>query len=70
MAIDLEKIVLNMKKYRKHARLTQEELSEAAELSPDYISLIERGKRYPSLKSLFKIAEALGIEAYKLIKFD
>lgn len=70
MAIDLEKIVINLKNYRKNASLTQEELSEKANLSPDYISLIERGKRYPSLKSLFKIADALEIEAYRLIKFD
>lgn len=70
MAIDLEKIVINLKNYRKNAGMTQEELSEHAGLSPDYISLIERGKRYPSLKSLFKIADALKIEAYRLIKFD
>ena len=62
------KLKENIKKYRKRLNLSQDKLSEIAGISSDYISLIERGKRTPSLKRLCMIAKALEIEPYKLIK--
>lgn len=59
---------INIKKYREKAGLTQEQLSEAADISADYLSEIERGKKTPSMKRFFKIANALKIPAYKLLK--
>lgn len=61
------KIKENIKKYRLSQNLSQEKLSEIAGVSTDYISLIERGKRTPSIKRLCLIANALGIEPYKLL---
>ena len=61
-------IRFNIKKYRENNKLTQEQLSEIAGISSDYLSEIERGKKTPSLKRLFKIADALNIPAYKLLK--
>lgn len=61
------KIKENIKKYRISLNLSQEKLSEIAGVSTDYISLIERGKRTPSIKRLCLIAKALGIEPYKLL---
>ncbi len=58
----------NIRKYRKLKGFSQEQLSEMVDVSTDYISLIELGKRSPSLKRLYKIADCLGIEAYKLLK--
>lgn len=58
----------NIKYYRKLANLTQLKLSVITEISKDYISEIERGKTLPSLKRLEKIANALNIEPYKLLK--
>ena len=58
----------NIKKYRNAARLTQEQLSEKAGVSCDYLSEIERGKKNPSLKRLLLIADALGIEPYKFFR--
>ncbi len=58
----------NIKHYRKIANLTQLKLSVITEISKDYISEIERGKTLPSLKRLEKIANALNIEPYKLLK--
>ena len=58
----------NIKKYREKAGLTQEQLSEMAEISPDYLSEIERGKKIPSMKRFFKIAKALNIQPYQLLK--
>ncbi len=57
----------NIKNYRIANSLTQEKLADLCNISRDYISEIERGKKFPSLKRLFVIAEAMGIEAYKLL---
>ena len=51
----------NIKKYRKQKGLTQERLSELAEISCDYLSEIERGKKVPSLKRFILIANALSV---------
>lgn len=58
----------NIKKYRNEKKLSQSTLAELTDLSVDYISLIETGKRTPSLKSLLKIAEVLEVEAYKFLQ--
>ena len=49
----------NIRKVRERKSWTQEELAEKANLHISYIGQIERGLRYPSLKVLFKIADAL-----------
>ena len=56
----------NLKYYRIHQNLTQEELSELSGISSDYLSEIERGKKTPSFKRLDLIANGLNIEVYKL----
>lgn len=55
----------NIKKFRTEKKLSQEVLSEKADISCDYMSEIERGKKVPSIKTLCKIADALEIEVYK-----
>lgn len=57
----------NIKFYRKQKGLTQEELSELANISCDYLSEIERGKKIPSIKRLLAIADVLNISAYKFL---
>lgn len=46
--------------------LTQEKLAELTSLDPTYISGIERGRRNPSLKNIYKIAYALRTSVAKL----
>ncbi len=58
----------NIKKYRIIKGFTQEELSETAGISSDYLSEIERGKKVPSLKRLILIAEALEIPCANLFQ--
>jgi len=41
--------------------LTQEGLADLAGFDRTYISLIERGKRNPSLTALCRLAKALGV---------
>ena len=56
----------NLKYYRTKRGYTQEKLSEICDISTDYLSQIERGKRTPSFKRMELIANALNIEVYKL----
>lgn len=63
-------VSMNMKYYRKLKGLTQEMLAEKVEVSPVYISYIERGLKVPSLDLLGKIAEALKINPYLLLIQD
>lgn len=50
----------NVRKFRKEATLTQEQLAFAAEIDLTYVGGIERGKRNPSVLVLAKIAHAVG----------
>jgi DNA-binding XRE family transcriptional regulator len=47
--------------WREHRQLTQEALAAAAGLSTPYLSQIEGGKRVGSMKTLRRIAAALGV---------
>lgn len=69
MMVTAEQVLrTNIKKFRNAKKLTQEELSEMAGISRDYLSEIERGLRFPSMKRLDMIAVALGLDTYKLLK--
>ena len=61
----------NIAYFRRHAGLTQEELAEKAGISRAHLSAIEAPNlvRSVSLETLFNIADALGIDAYKLLVF-
>lgn len=60
----------NIAYYRKHANLTQEQLAELVGISRAHLSAIEAPKvnRNLSVELVFDIAEALHVDAYKLIK--
>jgi len=62
----LRNVYKNLKKYRIEKNLSQAELAAISDISVDYISLIENGKRTPSLKRLIILAESLNIDVYKL----
>ena len=56
----------NLRKYRTALGLSQEKFAEKCGLHRTYISDIERFQRSISLDNIQKIADALGIETYKL----
>ena len=56
----------NMKKYRKIQRISQEKLAEKADTAPNYIDMIEVGKKFPSAGMLERIAMALNIDTPEL----
>lgn len=47
--------------------MSQEKLSELADFHPTYIGGIERGERKPSVSSLVRIANGLGVHLRDLI---
>ncbi|WP_121634363.1 helix-turn-helix domain-containing protein [Tropicibacter alexandrii] len=53
----------NLKRLRKKARISQEELALRSGLDRTYISGCERGVRNPSIISIEKIADALNVPA-------
>ncbi len=59
-----------LKELRLEKSLSQEKLAHQAGLHRTYISLLEKGKRQPSLSSAMNLADALGIKlAYLLTPF-
>lgn len=51
-----------IKVLREYRGMTQRELAKAAELNPLYLSQIECGRATGGIKSLTRLAEALGVE--------
>ena len=56
-----------IRKRRQELKLTQEDLASTLGLTPQHISGIEQDKRNPSLSSLAKLAEELGITVDYLV---
>ena len=57
-----------IKIYRRNLNLSQEELAFKANLDRTYISKLEQGQMNATIKSLTKIANALEINIFILIK--
>lgn len=64
-----QKLGKQVRQFRKEKGWTQEKLGEETGLDRTYISDIERGVRNPSLKSLQKLAKALGATVSELTNF-
>ena len=67
MPINYPLIGIRIKETRNQQGTSAEELAELADLSSVYISYIENAKRKPSLESLVKICNALGITLDELL---
>ena len=57
-----------IKKYRLERFLSQEKLAFESGLDRTYISLLERGKRKPTINTLFAISRVLEVQPYRIIK--
>lgn len=57
----------NLRKYRILLGLSQEQFAEKCGLHRTYISSVERFQRNISIENIQRIADALGIESYKLL---
>jgi transcriptional regulator with XRE-family HTH domain len=58
----------NLRRCRKAAGFTQEQLAHLAGLHPTYVSLLERGQRNPGFEITVKLIGALGIKADDLYR--
>ncbi|MBU8754124.1 helix-turn-helix domain-containing protein [Priestia megaterium] len=57
-----------IKKYRLERSISQEKLAFGASLDRTFISLLERGKRKPTINTLFSISEVLEVKPSKIIQ--
>ena len=58
----------NLKKCRTFKGLSQAKLAEILDISPNFISDIESGKRWVSSDTLVNLAEVLGVEVYEFLR--
>lgn len=52
---------------RERLHLSQEELCHRADLDRTYLSGVERGVRSPNLRTILKVADALGMKLSRLM---
>jgi transcriptional regulator with XRE-family HTH domain len=57
-----------LSKAREQRRLSQENVALLCEIDRTYISRIEKGRANPTVKTLRKIANALKIKLWRLLK--
>ena len=69
--MDMRKLVgRNFEKLRKAKRFTQERFAEVSGFTQQYISGLERGRRNPTIVTLFELASALGVSHLDLVLPD
>ena len=70
MIYDMEASGKRLKKLRKQAGKTQEQIAEAVGLEPGTISRIERGVKGMSIDSLLMFSEIYGVSTDYILKGD
>lgn len=69
--MDMHKLVgRNFARLRREKGLTQEDVEARSGFSQQYLSGLERGKRNPSIVTLYEIAQALGVSHVELVTPD
>ncbi len=58
----------NLRRLRHAKRLSQDDLAYEAEMSRSYLSQLEKGAFYASLKIVGKVAAVLGVEPAELLR--
>lgn len=59
----LDTIGKNIRMFRLAKKLRQEDLAEKTGLSANYVGMVERGEKIPSLETFIKIVNALGVSS-------
>lgn len=69
--MDMRKLVgRNFARLRREKGLTQEQVEERSGFSQQYISDLERGRRNPTVITLYELAQALGVCHIELVTPD
>ena len=58
----------NVRRIRLKKGLTQEEFAAVSGFSQQYISGLERGRRNPTVVTLYELARALGVSHMELVR--
>lgn len=67
--MDMRKLVgRNVRTMRQARGMTQEQLAEESGFSQQYISDLERGRRNPTIVSLYELAQALKSTPIELLE--
>lgn len=67
--MDLREVfATNLRRLRHEAGLSQDDLAYESEVSRSYLSQLEKGAYYASLKVIGKLAEVLKIEPAELLR--
>ena len=56
-----------LRQHRLAAGLSQEQLGLYSRVQPNFISLIKTGQNQPTITTIFKLVQALGIKVSQLI---
>lgn len=62
-AQELRAFGMVLQQLRKQRKLTQEQLAWETQMEQTYISLLERGAKEPGVRTLLKLARALGVSS-------
>lgn len=69
--MDMRKLVgRNFARLRRESGLTQEDVEARSGFSQQYLSGLERGKRNPTVITLYELAQAIGVSHVDLIRPD
>jgi transcriptional regulator with XRE-family HTH domain len=67
--MDLREVfAANLRRVRHEKGLSQDDLAYEAEVSRSYLSQLEKGAFYASLRIVGRLAETLGVEPAELLK--
>jgi transcriptional regulator with XRE-family HTH domain len=67
--MDLREVfATNLRRLRHEKGLSQDELAYEAEVSRSYLSQLEKGAYYASLKIIGRLADALAVDPAELLK--
>jgi transcriptional regulator with XRE-family HTH domain len=56
-----------LREFRRSKKITQENLALEAGLARNFVSLLERGERLPSLQTVFRLCEVMGVKPDALV---
>jgi transcriptional regulator with XRE-family HTH domain len=69
--MDMRRLVgRNLERIRRAKGLTQEAVSAISGFSQQYLSGLERGRRNPTIVTIYEIAKALGVSHLELVACD
>ncbi len=63
-------VAQNIRQYREARGFSQEELAHRIGINRNYVGRLEREEHSPTVEMLERVARALGVEAYLLLRKD